>query len=66
MSSTAIEALIQPPSIQSSQDKALRLLDSRFPSLGETDDLEAVVEQTLASREKLKAQVRLDRVHLSQ
>jgi hypothetical protein len=58
MSSQEIEKLLESPDAHASQEKALLLLDTRFHSVDELGDLDAVVENALAVCEDLRAQVR--------
>lgn len=57
MTSQLIQTLLEPPSIESAQQKTLLLLNSRFQSLQDLDDLD-IFERALTLRDDLKSQVR--------
>jgi hypothetical protein len=58
MTSQLIQTLLEPPSAESSQQKTLLLLNSRFRSLKDLSDLDGAAEQALTLRDNLNSQVR--------
>jgi hypothetical protein len=63
MTSQLIQTLLEPPSTKSSEQKALLLLNSRFRSLQDLNDLDFTTKQSLTLRDDLDSKVR--REHLT-
>jgi RAD50-interacting protein 1 len=60
MSATQIKALLAPPSVDLSTDRAAASLDAQFASIDDLDQLEHLAAQAESMREDLKAQVGSD------